>query len=223
MIKLFCLLTSLLLSTFVSANFSISPMNQELSPKEKTVSYTLENLSNETTGYEIKVTTRIINKDGSELREPTKELRVFPSKIILKAGQKKRIKAMYLGSRNIENEKAFRVIFSQSDLKVTEESDSGLNTKYEFITALYVTPEKAEAKIKQEIITKNGKTWLALNNVGSKHQVLKSWTLSLVDNNGNKTSYDKKLPDMNLLSSSKVFLELEQDGSIPIKSANINY
>lgn len=223
MIKLFCLITSLLLSTFASANFSISPMNQELSPKEKTVSYTLENLSNETTGYEIKVTTRSINKDGSELRELTKELRVFPSKIILKAGQKKRIKAMYLGNRNIKNEKAFRVIFSQSDLKVTEENDSGLNTKYEFITALYVTPEKAEAKIKQEVITENGKTWLALNNIGSKHQVLKSWTLSLIDNNGNETNYDKKLPDMNLLSSAKVFLELEQDGSIPIKSANINY
>lgn len=223
MIKLFCLITSLIFPTFVSANFSISPMNQELSPKEKTVSYTLENLSTETTGYEIKVTTRSINKDGSELREKTKELRVFPSKVILKAGQKKRIKAMYLGNRNIKNEKAFRVIFSQSDLKVTEENDSGLNTKYEFITALYVTPEKAEAKIKQEVITENGKTWLALNNIGSKHQVLKSWTLSLVDNNGNETNYDKKLPDMNLLSSAKVLLELEQDESIPIKSANINY
>ena len=223
MIKLFCLLTSLLFPIYVSANFSISPMNQELSPKDKTVSYTLENLSNETTGYEIKVTTRSINKDGSELREPTKELRVFPSKVILKAGQKKRIKAMYLGNRNIQNEKAFRVIFSQSDLKVTEESDTGLNTKYEFITALYITPEKAESNVKQEVITENGKTWLALNNIGSKHQVLKSWTLSLTDNNGNEIKYNKNLPDMNLLSKAKVFLELEQDKNVSIKSANINY
>lgn len=53
--------------------------------------------------------------------------------------------------------------------------------------------------------------------------MLKSWSLSLIDNNGNETNYDKKLPDMNLLSSAKVFLELEQDGSIPIKSATINY
>ena len=223
MIKLCYLISLLFIPFFASANFSISPMNQELSPKDKTVSYTLENLSNETTGYEIKVTTRSINKDGSELREPTKELRVFPSKVILKAGQKKRIKAMYLGKRNILNEKSFRVIFSQSDLNVSEESDSGLNTKYEFITALYVTPEKAEANVKQEIIRKDGKTWLALNNIGSKHQVLKSWSLSLIDAKGDKFNYDKKLPDMNLLSSAEVHIELEKKKSVFIKSSSINY
>ncbi len=223
MVKYIYLLFFVVFPFFASANFSISPMNQVISSKDKTVSYTLENLSEQTRGYEIKVMTRTINREGNEIRGETNEIRVFPSKIILKPGQKKRIKAMYLGKRNILDEKAFRVIFFQSDLDVTEESNQGINTKYEFITALYVTPDDAEAKISQNVISKNGKEWLVLKNEGSKHKVLKSWTLDLVDSESNKFKYDHFLPNMNLLSKTEVYIELKINNQIGIKNAIINY
>lgn len=190
------------------ANFSISPMSQEITPKQKTVSYTLKNLTSQKAAYEITVLTRELLLDGKEKNEETKELRVFPSKLILAAGQKKRIKVLYLGARQRKMEKSYRVIFKQTDLDVSKQQVQGAKIKYEFVTALYVVPNKAASMVENEIKDKGKYLQLVLHNSGNKHQILQDWKLKLFNAAGESQLYTAKLPAINLLANSQISLEL---------------
>ncbi|NQZ91393.1 MAG: hypothetical protein HRT97_03505 [Moritella sp.] len=197
------------------ANFSISPMNQYISPKHKTVSYTLQNLSNKKAAYKITALIRHLLPDGTEQRKMTKELRVFPSKIILEPGQKKRIKVLYLGSRQLRTEKAYRVIFKQTGLDVSEQKDLGPQIKYEFVTALYVTPKKAAAEIKTNVKNQGQYLELVLHNSGNKHHILQDWQLKLFNSAGKSQLYTAELPAINLLANTKITLKLAPQISMP--------
>ncbi|MBA5760813.1 fimbria/pilus periplasmic chaperone [Vibrio sp. 404] len=204
------LLSTIMLMLFVGsvqANFNISPLSQTISTKQKSASYTLENLTDRKAAYVVKVATRTINSMGEELREETKEIRVFPSKIILEPQQKKRIKVIYLGKRNIEQEKAFRVVFMQLDRDVTESEKSELNAKFNFHTAFYVTPKNAEARLNANLTQGNEGPQLALANRGNKHIILQDWKLKLTSGE-QSVIYDQPLPDINMLANSKVFIPL---------------
>lgn len=191
----------------VQANFNISPLSQSISTKQKSASYTLENLTNQKAAYEILASTREINSAGEETRHPTKEIRVFPSKIILEPQQKKRIKVIYLGKRNISREKAFRVVFMQLDRDVTENEQQALNSKFNFHTAFYVTPKNATSDLKSTLSENSQGTQLALSNLGSKHIILQDWQLKLTSGE-QSIMYDQPLPDINMLANSKVFIPL---------------
>ncbi len=149
--RLFTTLILLLFAGNSYANFNISPLSQSINTKQKSASYTLENLTNQKAAYSIEVSTRTLNSAGEEIRDKTKEIRVFPSKIILEPNQKKRIKVIYLGQRNIVQEKAFRVVFMQLDRDVSESEQRGLNAKFNFHTAFYVTPKDAEPDLNSTI------------------------------------------------------------------------
>lgn len=195
----------------VQANFNISPLSQSIAVKEKSASYTLENLTDRKAAYQIHVAKRLLDPSGEELREPTKELRVFPSKIILEPNQKKRIKVIYLGKKKLVLEKSFRVVFMQLDRNVTENDDEGINAKFNFHTAFYVTPKNAQADI-QATIENDGKGMiLALKNQGNKHMILQDWQLKL-SSDQSSVIYDQPLPDINLLADTQIFLPLTRIG-----------
>lgn len=202
----------LLLSYFIAlpvlANFNISPLSISLSVGEKSGSYTLENLSQRKAAYQIKAVTREILSNGEEDLQATKLIRVFPSKIILSPGQKKRIKVIYLGKKNIAKEQSFRVLFNSLDLDVSDsQKKTGVITKYNFATTFYVTPKDAEADLNTHIVKKNNRYQLQLKNSGSKHIILRNWKLDLV-NNQVKQRYSGDLPDVNILAGNELYIPL---------------
>ncbi|RJX75308.1 molecular chaperone [Vibrio sinensis] len=198
----------LLFSYTAQANFNISPLSQSISIKDKSASYTLENLTNKKAAYEIKVASRILDQNGKELRDETKEIRVFPSKVILEPQQKKRIKVIYLGKKGITQEKAFRVVFMQLDRDVTEQDQQTFNAKFNFHTAFYVTPVGAKSDLTAQITHENTKAQLTLVNQGNKHVILQDWNLKLATDSESQM-YQHKLPDINMLASSRVIIPLE--------------
>ncbi|KII76632.1 fimbria/pilus periplasmic chaperone [Vibrio renipiscarius] len=193
------------------ANFNISPLSQSIDIKEKSASYTLENLTNRKAAYEVDVASRSLSESGEELRGATKDIRVFPSKIILEPQQKKRIKVIYLGKKNISKEKSFRVVFKQLDRNVSEDDQEGLNAKFNFHTAFYITPKNAEPELTATVSNGPKGTQLALQNRGNKHIILDDWKLKLSSENGS-IFYDKPLPDINMLAETQVFLPLQSIG-----------
>lgn len=199
----------ILMACPVLANFNISPLTVSLGVKEKSASFTLENLSSERAAYEIVATTRRIAIDGEEQREATKLLRAFPSKIILESGQKKRIKVVYLGKRNLTSEQAFRVLFQSLDIDVSKQQEQSVKTKYNFATALYVTPDEAKAKLISTLVEQGQGYILQLKNAGNKHIVLTDWKLELSSQQGS-TQYEGTLPDINVLADSEVHIPLNR-------------
>ena len=202
----------LLLSYFIAlpalANFNISPISISLSVGEKSGSYTLENLSQRKAAYQIQAVTREIFSNGEENLKETKLIRIFPSKIILSPGQKKRFKVIYLGKKNIAKEQSFRVLFNSLDLDVSDSlKTTGVITKYNFATTFYVTPKDAEADLNTHIVKKNNRYQLQLKNLGSKHIILRNWKLDLVNNQA-KQRYSGDLPDVNILAGNELYIPL---------------
>ncbi len=206
--KALILLSLLIYSGFSFANFNISPLSQSISTKTKNASYTLENLTDRNVAYEVIVTSRDINHLGQEIRSDTKEIRVFPSKIILSPQEKKRIKVIYLGKRSIEQEKAFRVIFKQLDKDVSEIKSDAINSKFNFHTAFYVSPPKAKSNLSAKLIDHADGIKLSLNNKGNAHIILQDWQLKLTSN-GKSHIYSNELPNLNVLAGKEVLLPLK--------------
>ncbi len=199
-------------SCLAYANFNISPLSQGIESTQKSASYTLENMTTKKAAYEIEVFSRSVERNGKEVRATTKELRVFPSKIILEPKQKKRIKVIYLGKKNITQEKAYRVVFKQSDRNVSESDQGALNAKFNFHTAFYVTPKGAEADVITVLSSSTNGKQLSLSNQGNKHIILQDWQLKLQRDN-QETIYGHPLPDINLLANSEIVIPLSNQAS----------
>jgi P pilus assembly chaperone PapD len=205
--KYFTFILLILFTQTSYANFKISPLSQSMDVKKKSASYTLENMTSNNAAYKVTVVERDLNKNGEELRIPTKELRIFPSKIILKPLEKKRVKVLYLGKRDISIEKSYRVIFTQLDRDVSEEQDQGLQSKFNFNTAFYVTPKEAKADLNPSVLEHKGNTYLSLNNQGNGHIILQDWKLQLT---GQGNVYPDELPNINILAGKEVLLPLNK-------------
>lgn len=205
-------LTLILLILFTQtsyANFKISPLSQSMDVKKRSASYTLENMTPNSAAYKVTVVQRDLDKKGKELRIPTKELRIFPSKIILKPLEKKRVKVLYLGKRDISIEKSYRIIFTQLDRDVSEDESEGVQSKFNFNTAFYVTPKEAKAEINPSVLEYKGNKYLSLNNQGNGHIILKDWKLQL-SNQGKNRIYPDELPNINILAGKEVLLPLNK-------------
>ncbi|OBT22174.1 hypothetical protein A9266_08730 [Vibrio tasmaniensis] len=205
-------LTIILLIFFTQtsyANFKISPLSQSMNIKTKSASYTLENLTSISAAYKVTVVQRDLSNNGKEIRIPTKELRVFPSKIILKPLEKKRVKVLYLGKRDISIEKSYRIIFTQLDRDVSEDESEGVQSKFNFNTAFYVAPKDAKADLVSSILDQKGSRYLSLSNQGSRHIILQDWKLQLTSQ-GKDNIYSGKLPNINILAGKEVLLPLNK-------------
>lgn len=191
------------------ANFNISPLSISLTVGEKSGSYTLENLSQRKAAYEIYPVTREILNNGEEKLQTTKLIRIFPSKIILDSGQKKRIKVLYLGKRNIDKEQSFRVLFNSLDLDIDDQEGEAaqVRTKFNFATTFYITPKDASADLNSHVVKKNNRYQLQLKNSGNKHIILRNWKVELV-NGQSKHTYSGELPDVNVLAGNELYIPL---------------
>ncbi|CAM2781110.1 fimbria/pilus periplasmic chaperone [Vibrio mytili] len=200
---------SIMLLTFsniVFANFVVSPTQVETSVKTKVVSYTIENRTDVRAAYDIQVFERQLLPSGEEVLLDTKDLRAFPSKVIVEAGKKKRIKVMYLGKRDISSEKPYRVNFIQDDKDVSQEQSNNLNVRFEFFTSLYIQPKNISSKLETEVVKKNGQWLLYLQNTGTKHHILNDWKLALGGSDSNTVS----MPAVNVLANTHVYLPINK-------------
>lgn len=201
MFKIISLIISSLFSISALANVMITPLSMDIDIKKPVSSYTIENKSGEQQTYLVKTYYRTMDLNGKEVNEETKELRIFPSKIILNPQQSKRIKVMYLGKKALQAEQSYRVIFEP----ITVGEQEGVKFNYKFVTSVYVTPEKAEHNIVAKI--EAGKVYI--QNLGNKHTVLSNWGLVFNQGLSGEVTYKDALPTINMLAKSNLVLPIK--------------
>lgn len=148
----FLLLAVLLFATaaFDAFSFSFSPMSVSIDPSGPgaVMTYKVTNESDKQLAVSIKVTTRVIDIDGTEKNEPAdKVFLIFPSRVVLKPNSAQNVKIQYRGNPSLKTEAAYRVIAEQLPVDFTKAQGSGVNILLTYVAALYVTPKNAQAKI----------------------------------------------------------------------------
>ncbi|MCF7352720.1 fimbria/pilus periplasmic chaperone [Vibrio sp. CK2-1] len=201
MFKIISFIITSLFSISALANVMITPLSMDIDIKKPVSSYTIENKSGEQQTYLVKTYYRTMDSTGNEVNEDTKELRIFPSKIILNPQQSKRIKVMYLGKKALQDERSYRVIFEP----ITVGEQEGMKFNYRFVTSVYVTPEKAE----HNIVAKMDAGKVSIQNLGNKHTVLSNWGLVFNLGSSEEVTYKDALPTINMLAKSNLVLPIK--------------
>ncbi|MCA0933947.1 hypothetical protein LCL85_00035 [Vibrio alginolyticus] len=188
------------------ANFIVSPTQVEVDSKVKVVSYTIENKTPNSSAYKIEVFERQLLPSGEEVLLETKDLRAFPSRVIIESGKKKRIKVMYIGKRNLTEERPYRINFIQDDKDVSKDLSNRVNVQFEFFTSLYIQPKNSESNLETELVKRDNKWMLHIQNTGTKHHILNGWKIDFGTPLG---SVD--MPPVNVLANSQVYLPVNKN------------
>lgn len=194
--------------------YSVLPMVADLKPTgaESSRLFTIENNSNEKISLHVSATTRTISVDGKENRLPTQDFNISPNQLDLNAGEKKSVRITYVGKKDITVQAAYRIAFDQptADLEKVEKSKSKdkVNFIFNYVTAVYVSPEKVSPKVQVVSVEKvsGDKVRALFENSGSAYKLLSHYRILI--SNGQQEALisedDSKLVDgVNLLPQSQ--------------------
>ena len=221
--NLFILLATTI-STFASA-LQLTPSSYEFSTIGSLSSHIFEvvNDSDDIIAVQISTLTREWLESQKELNRPSSDFEIFPKQLIIKPKEKKGIRIKWVGEKKIKSERAFRLVVQQLPVNFSKQrDDSSVKVLHNVIGAIYVTPNKAKAKLsvsqikKKNMIVDNesNKTssFLVFNvtNSGTKHIQLRNAGLVIKgDNTLNLTSdHFSHLPTQNVLAGTTLEVSL---------------
>lgn len=165
--------------------FSFNPMSQtlRLGENQKSIQFKVENNTTNKVAIDLSIKSRHVNENGVEVLSETDDLVIFPPQLILPPGEKRTVRVNWLGSNNVNSEKAYRVIAEQLPLQVEGKKykePSGINMLMKYLASLYITPNSAEAKLKVLAVKNSGSELkIKVRNEGTKHQILTNPVLVL--------------------------------------------
>ena len=177
------LLSFLIVTASASAiAFKLSPMVSHFAPQGEgqTQSFYIENPEDKQVAVQIDIFYRTQGANGEEVRTETDQFTIYPSQVVLKAQQKRTVRVMWKGPKEISKELSFRLVAEELPIDLQKQKDTprtNLNFLLKYVASLYVTPEGARAKIevKQvgQVMEKDGKKLtLTLENSGTAHKVM---------------------------------------------------
>lgn len=187
------LFVSVLCSSFTYA-FSLTPMVSEFEVEgsKSSVSFVLQNPSNEDVAIKAQVLARGEDEAGKETRQSTSDFSLFPEQLVLKAGETRNLRVAYMGEKELNQEKAYRLVVEQLpiNLKKTVDTKKRVDLKFmiSFVASLYVLPKKIEFKAAAQI--KNQK--LVIENVGNLHFLIKDISEIEISKAAKKWNFDLK-------------------------------
>lgn len=176
--------TAILINTSSAWAFRFTPMVAEVSPHGEHTSqvFIVENNSKEKIAIQFKITGRSYELEGKEVRNPSSDFMIYPEQMALEANDKRNLRITYIGPKNIQVEKPYRLIATQLPVEFQKtQKKSKLNFLLEYVAALYVTPNGVFPLIKvlSAHVVNSRKIELEIENQGSRHQLLNSAELEL--------------------------------------------
>lgn len=201
----------------------------------------VENNTYETKAIVISTALRDIDNNGDEVRKDAdEELIAFPSQMVLRPGQKQKVRVSYIGESEITDERAYRFIAEQVPLKVLEKlvdedyqetANGSINIMLRYEAGVYVQPYgiamRPELKLLgYDIDSANKMLNAKIENSGSAHIILDDKIVSIRDKNGlieNCESADSRISNTNLLPHKKITLHIPfEECQVDIKSVTIS-
>ena len=220
----------LLIFLFIESNvfaYGLSPMNLSIDSSSKygVGVFLLENKSDDTVPIELTIVKRTLDYDGketlSEIKSNEYHFIVYPPMLTLQPHEKRNVKVVYQGPKNIEIEQTFRLFSSQLPLSnYQKEKDKNLlNILMRYGASLYVSPKDSEAKVvinevkgytstdKNKNTSKN--LMIILENQGNVHKNLIRYNLKLTADDGTSVTIPWELlskeinPPVNIFAKQK--------------------
>ncbi len=140
----FAFIASFLFGLSLTANaFQLSPVIATLEPtgiKSEQI-YLLTNTTSKPAAVQFSVTTRQQRRDGSEIRDPAKQLfNVHPAQVVIPAGGTQKVRLKWLGKKPVIRELAYRFIAKQLPIKLSKEKGISINMVMTIEAAVYIKP-----------------------------------------------------------------------------------
>jgi fimbrial chaperone protein len=145
----------------------------------------VENDSKDPIAIQITVAKREMNLSGEEQHPVTSDFKLFPSQLILKAGQKRAIRLALSQIESTKDEIPYRIIVEQLPIKLKKKKKQGASIKvlFRYIGSLYVTPSesKSDVGVTMTVVDPDQKHLrIRLENRGGRHQILKKLKLMII-------------------------------------------
>lgn len=189
--RLFLLLLFGILPSYCTA-WLISPTMETVSPEKPQTFFTiLADKGEASSAIEIYACDREIDENGkeSEVRN-SQDFFIYPSHIILKPYQKRMVRVIWKGNKNINEEKAYRIVAESIPIDFMKGEDKENDLKFQIkmgtqcLCSFYVTPKGVSEKIvcEQANIEKDeGRHFVTiiLKNRGKKHGLLREYGIQI--------------------------------------------
>ncbi len=173
------MLAVLFFSFSVSANFEFSPIEAKIQTEGQNSSLMakIKNNSDKEIPVVIKVLERGLAEDGKELRTATTDLQVFPQQFILPAKTERMIKILWKGAKELEHEKAFRVLVENAPVDLTKEQvgKASIKVQINYAAMIYVHSKAGVPNVSVSAVSKDKsgkKLSVALENSGDVHLII---------------------------------------------------
>ena len=189
------------------------------------------NNSEKMIALEVYAQSRVVDANtGVDELEDVEDFLIYPNQLLLQPDEQQVVTLTWVGSQEVTEEKAFRIIVEELNLSLDEDDEDSddmtvkLAALTKVVKAAYVAPSNAKPNIeisKVEVVSdeesKVKKIRLTLNNSGTAHKILKqtSITLTPIDENGKKVNDESKafIPEelngvINILAKSQRVVEL---------------
>lgn len=203
--------------------FNFSPMSQsiELAGATRGAQFLIENEGSTSMAVELTVKERVMDINGVETLNDTKDVMIFPPQIIIPPGEKRTVRVSYTLKDKPTKEKNYRVIAEQLPLKVDPKTkdQAGIKMLMKYVAALYASPPDTKADVKIKSWENKGKDLiLTLENEGGRHMLLTNPVIKYIHKKekGELKARDLKgLAGENILAGQKRIFKIESSTKIP--------
>lgn len=199
-------------------------MSMTLDPegKKSTGIFILENKANDVVPIQISIEKRILDIEGKETVAPldlTDKFIIYPPMVSLSPNEKRAVKIVYLGPKDLKLEKTYRLWATQLPVK-NYDKDSGksrVNILSRYGASFYVSPIGAKSKVAiTEILhldEKSPKLQVTFENTGLAHENLMQFNIKIKGKDKTYTIDWKEIKST--FTSINVFPKQKRNVSIP--------
>lgn len=174
-----------------AAAFQLQPMSATIDPTAGgTTSFEVRNTTEAPIAVQMRVTTRRILPDGTELNDDASDqLQIFPSQLILRPGQVQTVRVRWNGEAALSTEQPFRVVAEQLPINLDRAGDeaSGVRMMLRYRASLYVRPpEASQDVVVNDLTVSDERVSFTIENRGTAHAFLGE-ALLVILRNGERT------------------------------------
>lgn len=170
--------------------FQFSPIVMDFAPAgaDAVKTFRVTNSGEEAIAVQISVARRTMSLHGEDVTDDASdEFLVYPSQVILEAGEQQAVRVQWLGEAEIDVERAYRIIAEQLpvDLVQGDKRQGQLSIMFRYVGSLYVVPRTVRPDVRVESARierdENGEcvVGIVLHNRGNAHVLLHELTVTL--------------------------------------------
>jgi P pilus assembly chaperone PapD len=171
---------AILLFCFSSyANFEFSPIESKIQTEGQNSSLMakIKSSVDKEVPVVIKVMERTLGEDGKEIRTATTDLQVFPQQFILPGKTERMIKVLWKGPKQLDHEKAYRLLVENAPVDLTKEQvgKASIKIQINYAAMVYVSSKPGIANVSISAVSKDKsgkKLAIALENSGDAHLII---------------------------------------------------